>query len=122
LVDLKNELNEIKQYKQLAAIRRRAREFQAKLGRLKFLDPAAGSGNFLTETYLALRKLENEALSLYMEDNIRLDVDEDLIHVTLDQFYGVEINDFAVSVAKTALWIAESQMFEETQNIIYSNM
>lgn len=122
LDELKNELNEIKQYKQLATIRRRAREFQEKLGRLRFLDPAAGSGNFLTETYLALRKLENEALKLYMEDNIRFDVDEDLIQVTLDQFYGIEINDFAVSVAKTALWIAESQMFEETQSIIYSNI
>lgn len=122
LDDLKNELNEIKQLKQLATIRKRAQEFQKKLGHLTFLDPAAGSGNFLTETYLELRKLENEALKLYMDDNIVLDVEEDIIQVTLDQFYGVEINDFAVSVAKTALWIAESQMFEETQSIIYSNM
>ncbi|GGH71540.1 methylase [Compostibacillus humi] len=121
LDDLKNELNEIKQYKQPATIRRRAKEFQKKLGSLKFLDPAAGSGNFLTETYLALRKLENEAIKLYMEDNVRLDV-ENLIQVKLNQFYGIEINDFAVSVAKTALWIAESQMFEETQSIIYANM
>ena len=122
LDDLKNELNEIKQLKQSAAIRKRAQEFQKKLGRLTFLDPAAGSGNFLTETYLELRKLENEALKLYMDDNIILDVGEDIIQVTLDQFYGIEINDFAVSVAKTALWIAESQMFEKTQSIIYSNM
>lgn len=120
--ELKDELNEIKQYKQPTIIRKKAQEFQIKLGKIKFLDPAAGSGNFLTETYLMLRKLENEALSLYMEDNLRLDVGEELIKVTLDQFYGIEINDFAVSVAKTALWIAESQMFEETQNIIYSNM
>src|SRR5699024_6982169 len=54
--------------------------------------------------------------------NIILDVEKNIIQVTLDQFYGIEINDFAVSVAKTALWIAESQMFEETQSIIYSNM
>src|SRR5690625_4698278 len=122
LVDLKNELNEIKQLKQPATIKKRAKEFQKRLGSLTFFDPAAGSGNFLTETYLELRRLENEALKLYMEDNVILDVGEKLIHVTLDQFYGIEINDFAVSVAKTALWIAESQMFEETQNIIYSNM
>lgn len=122
LEDLKNELNEIKQLKQPATIKRRAMEFQKKLGRLTFLDPAAGSGNFLTETYLELRRLENETLKLYMDDHVILDVVEELIHVTLDQFYGIEINDFAVSVAKTALWIAESQMFEETQNIIYSNM
>lgn len=122
LDDLKNELNEMKQHKQPATIRKRAKEFQKKLGSLTFFDPAAGSGNFLTETYLELRRLENEALKLYMEDNVILDVDDDLIHVTLDQFYGIEINDFAVSVAKTALWIAESQMFEETQSIVYSNM
>ncbi len=121
LDDLKNELNEIKQLKQPATIRRRAQEFQKKLGRLTFLDPAAGSGNFLTETYLELRRLENEALKLSIEYRT-MDIVDDLIQVTLDQFYGVEINDFAVSVAKTALWIAESQMFEETQNLIYSNM
>ncbi|WP_067844225.1 DNA methyltransferase [Amphibacillus sediminis] len=121
LDDLKNELNEIKQLKQPAAIRRRAQEFQKKLGRLTFLDPAAGSGNFLTETYLELRRLENEALKLSIDYRSMYIVD-DLIQVTLDQFYGVEINDFAVSVAKTALWIAESQMFEETQNLIYSNV
>lgn len=122
LNDLKNELNEIKQFKQPATIRKKAQDFQKKLGSLTFLDPAAGSGNFLTETYLELRRLENEALELYMDDNLILDVGEDLIQVKLDQFHGIEINDFAVSVAKTALWIAESQMFEETQNIIYSNM
>lgn len=122
LDDLKNELNEIKLLKQSATIRKRSQEFQKKLGSLTFLDPAAGSGNFLTETYLELRKLENEALKLYMDDNIVLDVGDDIIQVTLDQFYGIEINDFAVSVAKTALWIAESQMFEKTQSIIYSNM
>src|SRR5690625_4603043 len=122
LDDLKSELNEIKQLKQPKRIMDRAKEFQKKLGRLTFLDPAAGSGNFLTETYLALRKLENEALKLYMDDNVMLDVEENLIQLTLDQFYGIEINDFAVSVAKTALWIAESQMFEETQDIIYSNI
>src|SRR5690625_4081978 len=121
LDDLKNELNEIKQLKQSAAIRKRAQEFQKKLGRLTFLDPAAGSGNFLTETYLELRRLENEALKLSIDYRSMYIVD-DLIQVTLDQFYGVEINDFAVSVAKTALWIAESQMFEETQNLIYSNV
>ena len=122
LDELKNELNEIKQLKQLATIRKRAQEFQKKLGHLKFLDPASGSGNFLTETYLELRRLENEAIKLYMDDNLILDVGEDLIKVKLNQFHGIEINDFAVSVSKTALWIAESQMFEETQNIIFSNM
>lgn len=122
LNELKEELNEIKQLKQPAAIRRRAQAFQKKLGSLTFFDPAAGSGNFLTETYLSLRELENEALLLVFEDHARLDTGEDLIKVTLDQFYGLEINDFAVSVAKTALWIAESQMFEKTKDLIFSEV
>lgn len=122
LDDLKEELNEIKLLKQPAAIKRNAQEFQKKLGNLKFFDPAAGSGNFLTETYLSLRELENEALMLMMGNVIRLDTDENLIKVTLDQFYGLEINKFAVSVAKTALWIAESQMFEKTKDLIFSEM
>lgn len=122
LDELKEELNEIKQYKQSATIKRRAKAFQEKLGNLTFFDPAAGSGNFLTETYLALRELENEALLLVIGDNVRLDTDEDLIKVTLDQFYGLEINDFAVSVAKTALWIAESQMLEKTKDLIFSEI
>lgn len=120
LEELKEELNEIKQLKQHAAIKQRALEFQNKLASLTFLDPAAGSGNFLTETYIALRELENEALVLIHGDNVLLDTESDLIKVSLDQFYGIEVNDFAVSVAKTALWIAESQMFEKTKDLIYS--
>lgn len=120
LKEIKEELNEIKQLKQHAAIKRRALEFQNKLASLTFLDPAAGSGNFLTETYIALRELENEALVLIHGDNVLLDTEADLIKVSLNQFYGIEVNDFAVSVAKTALWIAESQMFEKTKDLIYS--
>lgn len=122
LDELKEELNEIKQYKQYATIKRRALEFQNKLANLTFLDPASGSGNFLTETYVSLRELENEALVLIHGDNVLLDTEADLIKVSLDQFYGIEINDFAASVAKTALWIAESQMFEKTKDLIYSDI
>lgn len=122
LDDLKEELNEIRQLKQPATIKKHATEFQRKLSKLTFLDPAAGSGNFLTETYIALRELENEALVLIHGDNVLLDTESDLIKVTLDQFYGIEINDFAVSVAKTALWIAENQMFEKTKDLIYSDI
>lgn len=122
LDDLKEELNEIKQYKQYATIKRRALEFQDKLAELTFLDPASGSGNFLTETYVSLRELENEALVLIHGDNVLLDTEADLIKVSLDQFYGIEVNDFAVSVAKTALWIAESQMFEKTKDLIFTQV
>ena len=95
--------------------------FTRHLSSLTFLDPACGSGNFLTETYLSLRKLENEALEIiYGEDQMLL-ADEggfDPIKVSISQFYGIEINDFAVSVATTALWIAELQMKQRTEQII----
>ena len=91
--------------------------FQEKLGTLKFLDPACGSGNFLTETYLSLRRLENKVLTILSNGEKLLGFDE-FIKVKINQFYGIEINDFAVTVAKTALWIAESQMIQETEKIL----
>lgn len=91
--------------------------FRAKLASLKFLDPACGSGNFLTETYLSLRKLENRVLEdLYGRQMVMGELDP--IQVTTDQFFGIEINDFAVEVAKTALWIAELQMLDQTREIL----
>lgn len=95
-------------------------EFQERLASLIFLDPACGSGNFLTETYLSLRRLENKAVMLRLGDQIILgDAAEfNPIQVSIGQFYGIEINDFAVTVAKTALWIAESQMMKETEEIV----
>ena len=122
LNDLKDELNEIKQYKQPATLKKKAKAFQEKLAHLTFFDPACGSGNFLTETYLQLRKLENESIKL-IYPNPSLDVGQakDIVKVSIQQFYGIEINDFAVSVAKTALWIAESQMLEETKDIFYAD-
>ena len=94
--------------------------FQKKLAGLTFLDPACGSGNFLTETYLSLRRLENKAVALRLGDQMILGDSADFnpIQVSIGQFYGIEINDFAVTVAKTALWIAESQMMKETEEIV----
>lgn len=112
---LKEELEEIKKLKQINAIERKVKEFQEKLASLNFLDPACGSGNFLTETYLSLRKLENEALRLKDKQVALFD---NPIKVSIHQFYGIEINDFAVTVAKTALWIAESQMLKQTEEIM----
>lgn len=87
-------------------------------------DPACGSGNFLTETYLSLRKLENEVLKLILGDQVIFGLGEefDPIMVSLSQFYGIEINDFAVSVARTALWIAEHQMMRRTEEILHSDL
>ena len=92
--------------------------FQEKLAGLTFLDPACGSGNFLTETYLSLRRLENEAIAARQHGQVVLGGVENPIRVSIGQFYGIEINDFAVTVAKTALWIAESQMMRETEAIV----
>ena len=98
--------------------------FQKKLASLKFLDPACGSGNFLTETYLSLRKLENRIISTKLHDQMVIGdiADFNPIQVSIGQFYGIEINDFAVTVAKTALWIAESQMMKETEDIVHMNL
>ena len=97
--------------------------FQERLGSLRFLDPACGSGNFLTETYISLRKLENRALQLLFKGQGQLDLgDRSLIHVSINQFYGIEINDFAVTVAQTAMWIAECKMMEETNAILAKNL
>lgn len=89
-----------------------------------FIDPAAGSGNFLTESYLSLRKLENEALRLLLSGKmVGLDVDQSqFIRVDISQFYGIEINDFAVTVARTALWIAENQMMKATEDIVHMSL
>ncbi len=89
--------------------------FQEKLASLTFLDPACGSGNFLTETYISLRRLENETLRYLANGQGTLGGELSRVRVSMQQFYGIEINDFAVSVAKTALWIANSQMWQETQ-------
>ncbi len=113
---LKDELTQIEGFGVERKRQFMLRDFRKKLASIKVLDPACGSGNFLTETYLSLRKLENRVLEdLYGLEKV-LSIDP--ILVTTDQFYGIEINDFAVSVAKTALWIAELQMLEQTSEIM----
>ena len=97
--------------------------FQDKLASLTFLDPACGSGNFLTETYLSLRRLENEVIRARYHDQTFIGFEEvNPIKVSIQQFYGIEINDFAVTVATTALWISEAQMLAETEKIIRRNI
>ncbi len=117
LDNLRDELTQIKTIQVEKTRTRKLEEYRKKLSSLIFLDPACGSGNFLTETYLSLRRLENEALKLIHRGQMVLGLD-DLIKVSIGQFYGIEINDFAVTVAKTALWIAESQMMKETEEIV----
>lgn len=121
LNDLREELENIKLLKQDRVRNDRLEKYCQRLSELKFLDPACGSGNFLTETYISLRTLENEALKLIYKDQIVLDTG-DVIKVKIDRFYGVEINDFAVTVAKTALWIAENQMMQKTSDIVHTRL
>ena len=123
LDDLKNELKEIQQITVQRTKDKKLRDFQTKLANLRWLDPASGSGNFLTETYISIRRLENEVIKELQRGQITFGFDESSpIHVSIDQFYGIEINDFAVTVAKTALWIAESQMMKETEDIVHMNL
>ena len=119
LDDLKEEFSEISQIQVKRTKDKKLEEFQNKLASLTFLDPACGSGNFLTETYLSLRRLENEVIQEKIGGQMTLGEAYNPIKVSIQQFYGIEINDFAVTVAKTALWIAESQMLEETKSIVY---
>jgi hypothetical protein len=103
--------------------RSRLEQLRDKIASLTFLDPACGSGNFLTETYISLRRLENECLKVIHGSQMLLSSkDFSPIKVKISQFYGIEINDFAVTVAKTALWIAESQMMKETEEIVEQNL
>ena len=109
LDDLKAELEAIKGIDIWKTQEKRLHEFQDKLASLEFLDPAAGSGNFLTEGYLCIRRLENQVIQLLQRDQVVFGDTKNPIKVSISQFHGIEINDFAVTVAKTALWIAERQ-------------
>lgn len=119
--ELCKEFEDIKEIKIAKTRNQKLEEFRDKLASLTFLDPACGSGNFLTETYLSLRRLENEAIELLQGGRAAFGL-LNPIKVQISQFYGIEINDFAVTVAKTALWIAEAQMMQKTAQIMYQNL
>lgn len=121
LDELTRELDDILAEPVVKLRQRRLREYQDRLASLTFLDPACGSGNFLTETYLSLRKLENRAIRALYEGHSMFIGGEDFVNpvkVSIYQFHGIEINDFAVTVAATALWISEAQMLAETERIV----
>ena len=116
LDDLNAEFAQIADIKQANPRKQALAAFQDKLASLTFFDPACGSGNFLTETFLSLRRLENKVIQAMFggENVLTFDI---LTKVNISQFYGIEINDFACTVAKTALWIAECQTLKETSAI-----
>lgn len=122
LNDLRKELDDILEEKVEKQRQKKLDAYQDKLAALTFLDPACGSGNFLTETYLSLRRLENEAIRERYHGQTMLGAFVNPIKVSIQQFYGIEINDFAVTVATTALWISEAQMLNETERIIHQDI
>ena len=122
LNDLRKELNEILEEKVEKQRKRKLNDYQTKLSSLTFLDPACGSGNFLTETYLSLRRLENEVIREMYHGQTMMGAFVNPIKVSIQQFYGIEINDFAVTVATTALWISEAQMLAETERIVHQDI
>lgn len=121
LNDLNEEFDKINRMPLGKTRKDKLRAFQDKLSSLTFLDPACGSGNFLTETYLSIRRLENKVIK-ELEDGVITGLAYNPIKVSINQFYGIEINDFATSVATTALWIAEAQMMHETEKLIHINL
>ena len=122
LNDLRSELDEILEEKVEKQRQKKLDAYQDKLASLTFLDPACGSGNFLTETYLSLRRLENEAIRERYHGQTMMGEFVDAVKVSINQFYGIEINDFAVTTATTALWISEAQMLAETERIIHHDI
>ncbi len=122
LNDLNKEFEIIMGEKVVKTRHKRLRTFQDKLASLTFFDPACGSGNFLTETYLSLRRLENKVIQQLQGGQVVMGAFVDPIKVSIQQFYGIEINDFAVTVATTALWISEAQMLAETERIVHQDI
>ncbi len=123
LNELRRELDGIMEEKGEKTRNKKLDAYQDKISQLTFLDPACGSGNFLTETYLSLRRLENEVINARHHGQSFLGIEEaNPIKVSINQFYGIEINDFAVTVATTALWISEAQMLRETERIIHRDI
>ena len=124
LDELKLELDEILKETVVKTKQRKLKEYRDKLATIVCLDPAAGSGNFLTESYLSLRRLENRVLQELQGGQMTFadTSTSSVIKVSIGQFYGIEINDFAVTVARTALWIAENQMLQETESILFLHL
>ncbi len=124
LDELWDELHEAEGERTAAKRKQALARLHDKVASITIGDPACGSGNFLTEAYRQLRTIENRIIEDELSEETgnagqtSLVIAQDSpVRVSLDQLYGIEINDFAVSVAKTALWITEEQMLRKTQEI-----
>ena len=119
-----SELNEAEKEKSSGKRKQALKKLHDKIANITIGDPACGSGNFLTEAYRQLRSIENRIIESELSEETSISgqtalasVQENPVRVSLNQLYGIEINDFAVAVAKTALWITEEQMLRKTQEI-----
>ena len=92
-------------------------EFQKKLQRLTLLDPACGCGNFLVISYRELRRLEIDVLRAAAQFGVRIGSVFDSILVDVDQFYGIEIEEFPAQVAQVAMWLMDHQMNIEASEV-----
>ncbi|OPZ92082.1 MAG: hypothetical protein BWY75_00024 [bacterium ADurb.Bin425] len=99
------------EFNQFRSNKKRLLELQKKLGKLRFFDPACGCGNFLVITYREIRKLELEILRAAARAELQMTVDVGiLLEVDVDQFYGIEIEEFPAQIAQVALWLTDHQM------------
>ncbi|MCK5737874.1 class I SAM-dependent DNA methyltransferase, partial [bacterium] len=103
-------LDELKaEFQRIKTNRNRLKEFHQKLSSLKFLDPACGCGNFLIITYRELRLLELKVLKALYGDQQATAIDQ-ILHVDVDQFYGIEYDEFPARIAEVAMWLMDHQM------------
>lgn len=133
LDDLNEELEKIQKLK--IGRLKRYNEFHEKLAQLKFLDPACGSGNFLILAYREIRRLEHEVIRLTLSEEFlqenkgTQDVQyqntffsvEEMVKVEVNQLYGIEIERYAVSIAKLGLWLMDHLMNLEASNLFGQN-
>ena len=98
------------EFEQIKTNRKRLAEFHQRLAKLTFLDPACGCGNFLVIAYRELRLLELDVLRALDKGEASLDVAQFNILCDVDQFFGIEIEEFPAQIAQTALWLIDHQM------------
>lgn len=116
LKDLAAELKSIKHHRTKNRLQKLL-DFQDYLASLVFLDPACGSGNFLTATYTAIRDLENEVIRELDKLHYAFP-DKNPVKVSIKNFFGIEINDYAVAIARLAMVISEHQALHKTEKIL----
>ena len=107
-------LDELQQeYDKLSKTKNNLLDFQTKLNRLRFFDPACGSGNFLVICFRELRKIENDLLKALHQGKDEQMFLSDLSKISVASFYGIEINEFPAKIAELALWLMEHLMNRE---------